>query len=39
MKRLASLLLVLPLLLTGCASTPKVTAPPPLFADASFKPP
>jgi hypothetical protein len=39
MKRLASLLLVLPLLLGGCASTPQLSAPPPLFADASFKPP
>jgi len=39
MKRLASLLLVVPLLLAGCASTPQHTAPPPLFADVSFKPP
>jgi Tfp pilus assembly protein PilF len=39
MKRLASLLLVLPLLLAGCAGTPQHPAPPPLFADASFKPP
>ena len=43
MKRLASLLialpLVLPLLLGGCASTPQHAPPPPLFADASFKPP
>ena len=39
MKRLASLLIVLPLLLGGCASTPQLSAPPPLFADASFKPP
>ncbi|WP_075793375.1 tetratricopeptide repeat protein [Massilia putida] len=39
MNRLASLLIVLPLLLAGCASTPQHPAPPPLFADASFKPP
>jgi Tfp pilus assembly protein PilF len=38
MKRLASLLLVVPLLLSGCASAPQ-RPPPPLFADASFKPP
>jgi Tfp pilus assembly protein PilF len=39
MNRLASLLLVVPLLLAGCAGTPQRPAPPPLFADASFKPP
>ena len=39
MKRLASLLLVVPLLLAGCAGTPQRPAPPPLFADATFKPP
>jgi Tfp pilus assembly protein PilF len=38
MNRLASLLIALPLLLAGCASAPPA-APPPLFADASFKPP
>lgn len=40
MKRLASLLIVVPLLLAGCAGiAPQHPAPPPLFADASFKPP
>lgn len=40
MNRLASLLIALPLLLAGCASVaPQHPAPPPLFADASFKPP
>jgi Tfp pilus assembly protein PilF len=40
MKRLASLLIVVPLLLAGCAGiAPQHPATPPLFADASFKPP
>jgi Tfp pilus assembly protein PilF len=40
MKRLASLLIAVPLLLAGCAGiAPQHSAPPPLFADASFKPP
>lgn len=39
MNRLAPLFILVSLLLGGCASTPQVAAPPPLFADASFKPP
>jgi Tfp pilus assembly protein PilF len=39
MNRLASLFILVSLLLGGCASTPRLAAPPPLFADASFKPP
>jgi Tfp pilus assembly protein PilF len=40
MHRLASLLIASLLLLAGCASVaPQPAAPPPLFADAAFKPP
>ena len=39
MNRLAPLFILVSLLLGGCAGTPQVAAPPPLFADASFKPP
>jgi len=39
MNRLASLLIALPLLLTGCAGVAPQPAAPPLFADAAFKPP
>jgi Tfp pilus assembly protein PilF len=39
MNRLAPLFILMSLLLGGCASTPQLAAPPPLFADASFKPP
>jgi len=39
MNRLASLLIASILLLTGCASVAPPPAPPPLFADTSFKPP
>ena len=39
MNRLAPLIILVSLLLGGCASTPQLAAPPPLFADASFKPP
>lgn len=39
MKRLASLLIALPLLLAGCAGMEQQHPTPPLFTDASFKPP
>ena len=39
MNRLAPLFILVSLLLGGCASTPQLAPPPPLFADASFKPP